>query len=433
MSKIRNAILIIIVMLTSSLYGAAPLSLAEVIEEAILNSPTLDSKRRDITIAELEIKNKFSQFLPQLDFKSEHGFLFGTPRKVDNNLVSSMSVVMSESLYDSGRSQSAYRIAKLQLEAQQLSYNEQRDHLVLAVTLKFFQTSLKKILIVEAEQKHLSIKKQYDFANQIFQQGLKRKSEVQRFKAQMERAEISLVQARNDFNLSLSSLKILLGKSSETPIEFDLTKIPTEGKNLGKLLPSSITVDIDNYISVRQLKINKKIQDEVLDLSRSVNSPDLRLASRLSYGTQQYLGPSLGSNPPEMRFFTGIELNFPIWDWGTNRRNIEKNAEQVIQSSNAITIECNSVSDKVKQMSQGLELAIRTHHLNEDLLKIEQDNFTQIEKEYKTSKASILDLITATDNLATARTALLQSFYDKISFQAQVLFYQGKIYDWPNS
>ncbi len=429
MSNLRCVILIVFVLVTNGLQGANPLVLSEAIKEAIQNSPALDSKRRNLTIAEFEIKNKFAQFLPQLDFKSEHGLRYQAPRKADNDVVSNISVVLSENIYDSGRSQSAYRIAKLQLESQQIGYDEQRDQLILDVTMQFFQMSLKSELILEAEQKANSIKKQYDLANQIYRQGLKRMSDVQRLKAQMERAEIGVVQLRNDLILAMSALRILLGQSSDSSMEFALTNVSLEGKSFDTWVNSQ-NIDFDTYYSIRRLKVDKRVQEERLELARSVNSPEIKLASTLRYGVQDYIGPVDRSVQPGMQFFAGIEVNFPIWDWGSNRRTIENSVEELAQSADAISAERNSISDKVKNALQGLKLAARTYQLNEDLLKIEQENFSRLVEEYKTSKASILDVITATDNLATARTSLLQSFYDKISFQAQLLFYQGKIHDW---
>jgi len=415
--------------LTFSTLEAAPLSLREAVQIALKNSPSLDSKRRDLNISQYKVEDKFAQFLPQLGFKSEHGLDHTVPRRHHNDWRSQAEIELLEKLYDSGRSQSQYSIAKLQRESTDIALSEQRDLLILNVILQFLQVSLKTSLVEGAENKHKAAKKQFDFTNDVFRQGLKRRSDVMRFKAQMERSELAFEQSKVDLALAISSLKVVLGKNSDEAIEFAPFDIEKDGTSFASLIKSSPVI-LEDYYSVRRLTANKKVQEEKLDLARSVNTPEINLRSSIKYRAENYIGTRSSWDDRGWNYFVGIEVNIPIWDWGINKRNILSNSEQLYQKENDIRAERNSLSDKVTTVHKNLALAEKSYMLIRDLVKIEQDNYTQLDLEYKTAKVSVLDLITATDNLATANTALLQTLYDKIGFQAQLLFYQGRIYDW---
>ena len=68
--------------------------------------------------------------------------------------------------------------------------------------------------------------------------------------------------------------------------------------------------------------------------------------------------------------------------------------------------------------------------LNRDLLKMEQENFTNLEDDYRQGKVAYLDLVTGLSDLLAAKTNFYTNYINLMSSLAQYRYYEGTIYDF---
>jgi outer membrane protein TolC len=102
-------LLIITLMSVAGLVNAATSSsetekfdLKKAIAFAIENSPTFDSIKRQLSIAQLDEKSAEAKLLPSLDLTATHGILDTSPRSTTSPWSSEFNLGITESLYDNG-------------------------------------------------------------------------------------------------------------------------------------------------------------------------------------------------------------------------------------------------------------------------------------------------------------------------------------------
>jgi len=184
-----------------------PFNLRTAINYAIDNAASFDSVKKELEIAELEKENAFSAFLPSLNFSTTHGLSDGAPRTSVQPWASSLNLTLTENLYDNGASYTKHKISELKLEKARHVFHTQRNKICLEIASEYVRFSLYSKL-AEIQQSQLKlIQKQYSLVANDYYQGVRTRKDFLRFKTQVSRAEIDLLNAKN--NVESSSLNLL--------------------------------------------------------------------------------------------------------------------------------------------------------------------------------------------------------------------------------
>lgn len=401
----------------------------QAINKALQVSHQIDSAKRKVSIQGLNVENTQSAFYPRLDFKSEHGVRKTNQDELTRPWVSKAGLELTETLYNGGTNITEFRISKLELESEGLSFAQNRDKLILDLVQAYFDLSQQRALLQESKKNQKLIQDQLNFVTQGFHAGLKQKKDVQRLKAKYQRSELDLQNAELEIKRLVYVLKSLVFDDVNTEADFE--SVTTEDvlfKN------KKFEIHADDFYSVKIAKLNREIQDERLSLAKKRYSPEINLTSNISYGYANYLGHAKEFNRKgDFQIFAGLGVNFPIWDWGMNRNAIQKASEEKFILDNTLVQERNNFIQAVKNEKNSLEILEKEYGINKKLLSIEEESFVSLNTDYKKGEISYLDLINGLDDLSSARQSVISSFYKILRKQARLTYFQGKIYDWANN
>jgi len=405
---------------------AAPLNLRDAILYAAKNSPALDSAEREALIISLEKRSAGAAFLPTLDLNSTHGLRKTFPRTETNPWVSSLSLDLNETLYDNGQSITRFRTAKLREEESRIRFLQTRDRLFLEIALEFYRHGQAvKNFEIQKEQ-HEVLRKQYQLTESGYRQGIKTRKDFLRFKTQLSRSEIDLVNSSENVNRSRQELRRLLGVplasadqpdfvvDESKPRQVEPAQIPLEGHR-------------DYEISQIQEKIDRLEEIQ----SRRRLWPELSLTAGASYGSSGYIGPGSGrfTERDSANWNASLGLKYNLLDWGTRSRDAQIAFERREIAGNTRTNQLLSLRLELDRLTTDFRQLKENFRLGEELLNLERRNFEVLASDYRQGKADYLDYITSLRELAAAKTSYYSSLFDLKRGILSQKFHQGTLYE----
>lgn len=407
-----------------------PLNLKQAIDYALEHSPTLNSSVREKSIREMEKENSIASFLPSLDLSATHGFRKTTP--ISGSMPSHLwggeaTVSLTETLYDNGSSLTKFRISKLNSERAEIFFRRERDLLCKEVGLEFLQFSLASKLLGIQQEQHQLLKKQYESVAGRYHQGLTVRKDFLRFKTQLSRSNIDLVNSENSVEKSTRELNRLLAVplDLQTNIEFILDEQKIQWGQLSK-----ISVQFEKHYDFQVAMIQKKIDDLEFNLIDRKYWPEIFLDSAVTYHAFSPTGsPTTSANKDQLEWSAMLTLKYNIWDWGIRRKNAEVAQQRKSIQSNEIDAKLFVVRSEIERLLLDLKQLTDRFKLSEELLALEKTNLSLLNKEYQNGRTQFLDLITGLKDLADAKVKYFTAFYELKRGILSLQYHQGTLYE----
>lgn len=408
--------------------GAESLQFKQALEYALQHSPELDSASRELNASELERKSGISRFLPSLDLAATHGLEDERPSFGDSPWESDLTLSLTETLWDNGVSLTRYRIARVGNEQAGIRFRQTRDRILRDVGSEFFRYSLTlKLLEIRQSQFDL-LKKQYELTSQQYHQGLKTRRDFLRFKTELGRAEIDMLNARNTVTRSEQELKRLLSVplgSATAPLSF----VPEESLPALDRLPRQAP-KLESHATYRLAELERETQSLEASLLTRRYWPELTLSSGVTYRATDYLGQNdVTVANDQLGWNALLTLRYNLWDWGIRRRDRTVAEERRRIQSNELETELLSLRSEIERLMLSLEQFRSNFKLSQELLKLEQDNMRLLETEYRNGKVSYLDYINSLENLADARIKYYSALYELKQGLLAHGYHEGTLYE----
>ncbi len=424
-SNVLSAWALLLWLASSSSAWAAPLNLKNAVDYALRHSPNIDSAQRNALISTLERKNALAAFFPTLDLDSSHGITRTHPISDPEIWTSKFSVNLAQTLYDNGQNFTRYKTANLLEQEQAIQLLQIRDKLILDIAREFYQYALAtKVLEIQQEQYNL-LQKQYELVEGSYKQGLKTRKDYLRFKTQVNRADIDLVNAKNTVTKSKQELMRLLGVPLDSNENFSF--LPDESIPKQK---NPLDLPLASHRETRIAELQKEMQKLKEAQAHRRLWPELYLTAGGSYGSNEYLGTGTKIEDKDILSWNavvGIKYNF--LDWGTRSRQAEAEAQRTAIQSNETDSRLQALRQELSRLSLDFRQLSQNFRLGTELLSLEKKNLELITNEYRQGKVQYLDYITSLKDFANARIGYYTSLFDlKKGILAQK-YHQGTIYD----
>jgi outer membrane protein TolC len=426
-----------------SAYGApvpsssTQLSLSEAILYALQHSPKIDSALKAQDTRELEYRSALSKFLPSLDFSTSLGLqnnitLNGTLLTPNSSApwYSSMSLGLTETLYDNGVSWTQKSIASRNQEVAALESLKSRANLTLDVATEFYNYSLSSALVDVKNQQLQILDKQFAMLSNQYQQGLKPRLDFLRFKTQVQRAQIDKTSAEKALEQSSAQLKKLLGVDLKQDTLLTFSPLPILPKlKISKTLPSQAPALSDFYDS-KTAQLQKENSEANVTFAVRKYWPQLQLGGGVTYSNLNFANsPQSFGQTAQLSYTALITLQYNLWDWGIRRRDIQIAENHRDVQINDLNLGLMDVRFKIETLMIDISRVRETYILNQELLSSEEENYRNIEVQYREGKVNYLDLITSLNNLLGARTQFYSAYFEALQVLAKYYFYEGSIYE----
>jgi outer membrane protein TolC len=422
--------------------SAQTLSLKEAVRFALENSRTFDIARKAESVRDLEYKNAVAKLLPSADFLTTNGLQNNIPIASANGSTSlltanpsapwysSLTVGMTETLYDNGVSLTGLSVARLNRELSSVNSLKARDGLALDVATEFYKFSLATVLLEVRKQQQGALEKQFRSLSGQYKQGFKTRSDFLRLKTQVQRAEIDRITAENNIVLSTAQLRKILGIGAQRSDELSFEPIPVAGNKSKALSFPGKRPPLEGVFDYKTTQIQKEINGASVTLARRNYWPQVLFNSGVTYSNQNYLnGETPFAAGHQLSWNALVTLQLNLFDWGTRRRSVEiAEFNENIQDD---TLEQNllDVNAQITALMADLSRIDHNFKLSRELLDMEEESSRNLETQYREGKVTYLDLITSLSSLLDAKVQFCTSYFDGLGSIARYKFYEGTLYE----
>jgi outer membrane protein len=408
---------------------ATPLSLADAVNFALQQNPTILKARHDVEAAQgISIQTR-AVALPRLTITGSYSGVepndvdiiiapTGQSLGTDQNWASQIKLV--QSLYEGGRMRSALRSARLTRDQSTLNYQSVVAGTVLDVKVAYLDVLLaaEQIGVQEASVKLLT--QELKDVNNRFEAGTVPRFNVLRAQVELANAQPKLIRARNTLRISKNNLANLLG--------FNVPKESTENIPLqvsGKLEAQPFDIELPRAIS---LALRRRTELESLRKAQALRKEDIITAkagykpSLQAYGGYDAHNSILTMDLTDVNhgWIAGVQLSWNIFDaWRTRGRviettaNFEKAGVELDDTARRIELEVRTAYSNFIEARELLESQKKVQEQAEEALRL-------AEARSEAGAGTQLDVLSAQTALTEARTTQAQALHDYESAKARL-------------
>ena len=306
-------------------------------------------------------------------------------------------------------------ILKLQEKANELKYNLDKKVLGFEVLKAYNSAVLARDFVKALEKAKLAISKIVESANSFHKEGLVTKIDVNEAKVYESNINSQLIEAKNNFLLSLEFLKFLTSNEEINDIQ-NLENLYFNFPNEKELYQKAL----DNADEIKMQNIEITANKKNIEIANSAYYPNIY--SHLEYG---YNDDKFSLDRDKDYYIALVGLSLTLFD---NTRDIEKQKSKIQYAKSNLNAE--KLKDAIKLE---LKKAILNLETKEAILKekIEAKNLAnevleQTKLQYQNRLISMTSLLLQEANFRKNEALLLQARYEKSLALAQINLILGQ-------
>lgn len=399
--------------------GAAPLTLTDLISIGICNNPKLNQGYMAVKAAEADLGQAKSEYLPSVAGTVSADTEYSKQQKaksVDNDPYSG-NVALQWLLYDFGGRSARNDRTRAYLESAQFSYNSALQDIVFTISQAYYNLLGAEEVLKSAKTTEESLKKSYDEAVRRFQLGLVSASDKLLAETSYQQSKQSVIQAENTVKTNRGDLASLLNLPPET--EFNLLK-PKKNKaeielETKKSVGELIEIALAQRPEIKGSKSDVEASRYNIKATKAAALPNISVASGVNYKDDWKT-----SNPYQYNTSVGLNLSVPLFTGFSDTYKISKAKYQYEQASAQLVETQDTVRNEVWTAYQDYKTTVSSYEISKTVLASAQENRRVAFAMYQVGRGSILNLLTAESQLATARQENIVSFYGVLTAKAKL-------------
>ncbi|MGA2052059.1 MAG: TolC family protein [Opitutales bacterium] len=395
--------------------GQGQLGLPALVDIALSNNPTTRQAWYQAKAAAASLGQTNSQYYPQITVNAtlERNKL----RQVQfNGIVQTAgtnystfrgpSIEINYVLFNFGVNYAQSNAARETLYASNYLYNQQIQDVILATELAYFNFNAGEGFVAAANATLTDAQTSYDAADQKLKTGLGNKQDALQALAQVKNAEFQLEQAQAQVETARSQLADALGIQVSDTLSIASNQTPPELSSLDSDISSMLAEAMRQRPTLMAAYANVEAEKYTLAAARDSRWPSISAFASATYG---YYSAGVTNGNPYNDYTAGIQLSWDIFTgFNTtyaiiNAQEQERAAEQSLRAQ-----ELQVVSD-VWNFYYSFKSAQRQVESTQAAVTAQEEAYNAINLGYNTGLNSYVDLVTALDNLATARQQQVQA------------------------
>ncbi len=394
------------------------LSLSEAIVVAIKNNPSLKQLYHTKMSSEASVGMAKSDNYPSLDFNASSNLSdtknIGGGESVSKN--ANVGIALNWLLYDFGATNANINATKQTLEAVNFEYNAKLSDLVFNVVDAYYYLLKTSEQVDASEINYKKSELSFEIAKNKYELGLVALNDKLQMETSYLKSEIDKNKAINDEKIAKGKLLLLLNLEPN--------------KDIGVALPKSEledNIDESDFLKLMENAINnrKEIASKMAEISRykyerealdKKDLPKISLTSDIGSGIKNLDGETKNYSGA-----VGLKLSVPIFTGYNSTYSKVQKQEQI----NRVKEELNELEASIKESVWSAYQEYKTSKLNYDVSNRLFVSAEQNEKvafgAYQSGKGSMLNLITAQNDLIDARNEKTASLYNYLISRSKLL------------
>ncbi|WP_420318793.1 TolC family protein [Ekhidna sp.] len=471
----KTGLILTLTLLTITVFSQQKriLSLEECIEIAVENNLTVQRSELNLEGAEINLLQAQAQRYPSANLNGNYGYNWGrgidptTNQFIDQRInFNGVSGSTSLPVLNGLQTTNSIKQSKLDREASKYDLARSVNDISLNISLFYLNVILNKELLDNANFQLESSQQQLERTKILVESGSLPLANELQLVSQVASNEVALINAQNNLDLSLLSLKqaMLLPPGQEIEIvipdiEVDQTEIETSS------IIDVYNVALENQPEMKSADLRVQSAKVGLDVSKGSMYPTLSLGGSFSTNYSDAfqnvnvvsatptgeLSPTLfvdnnGDPVFEREFDVDLEsstvplstqydnnlskrltlsLNVPIFNGFRTRSDIQRSKITLQQAEINKTEQQNILYQNIETAYRNALAASKTYTASQRQVAALEETYRAVENQYNNGAANFTDYQVALNNLYQARTDLSRAKFDYI-FRKKVLeFYQG--------
>ncbi len=407
---------------------AQTLTLRELKTLAVQHSLKLKAAEHQSQIARWRHENTLPPLLPSLDLKTLHGVgdkSLGQEMPSESPWISQFSLSLSETLYDNGVAWIRRASADKQQLLAQINFEEARQAALFDMMDAYFDYSLAEQLLAVNRGLMATLDAQYKLATSQYRSGLRTRKDFLRFRGEVQRTAIDNAQLEKQRHLALSKLALLIGEEGEVD-KVRVAILDPRKATLPPLPPQAMSSSATREAKIIQLEDEANAFE--VDLARKAYGPEVRVATGIEYGSQNYLGTGTGISANDRASWDiTIAFDYNILDFGRRRRDVSIAASSRAAAQLNHLERLRTLTQNLRTLQRELELGKKNLGLAAELLALEEESYKLLESEFKQGRVSYLELVQGLQNLSSSQRGYYSTAFSYLTQIARHHYYGGNL------
>ena len=401
------------------------LTIEKAIRITLENSREIKSAFEETVRADLQIMEATSGAFPQLNGQVEYDknlkpqiFVISMPDdngnlkksrlKMGTDHQMSMGATLTQPLYVGGKVGTAVKAAKLYKKYSFENKNTVEQNVLMNVSIAFNKVLLAQDLVKINEASLAQSQRHLDNVEKLYKVGKATEYDLLRARVNLSNIMPTLVEARNNVNLALLSLKEIMGIPPDAPITINgaFDKPDSTLVNLVKM-----KTILDNRPDYRAAELNLDLRDKAIKIAKGDFLPTLSAGSTFAYyGNFDIFTYTAGDWSPY--WYANLTLSFPIF---TGFKNYSKYKQAKVDYRKAeidLSKTKDSIQIEVDNSVMNMEKAFQQIDTQELTVKEAERAVELSESLYMSGKATQLEVLDAQLALDSARINLASALFD---------------------
>jgi len=425
MSKITKKqlrTLFLIGSLSLSLLGTSlnALTLKQSVSEVINTNPVIQERVSNYRATQQDLKIAESEYLPSIDFRSGLGFkdagnLNDEIRDVNYNYYEN-SLKLTQNLFNGFDTTYKVDYQEARVLAAAYHYLEKANDMGFRMVEAYLNIVKNYKLLQNAKDSVDFHQQMYEDIQNLYNAGLNSASSISKVKAGLALAKTNYIVQKNNTRDAEFKFSRILGRK---PIVSDM-ELPILEVKMPESIERATMYAIRNNPSLIVSHYNLEGAQALYKKSKSGYYPMIDFEIEQLY--HDYHTDNNGFDSPDDRFRVGLQLNWNFYRGGADEAAQQKAISKVHQ-------ELNIKQDLQRQVIEGLELSWSAYEIIkeqieqlEEYSKFSEATLSSYKEEYNLGKKSLLDFITAQNDVVNSRAQMIKA-------QSEQLFAQYRLLD----
>lgn len=411
-------------------------TLRQCIAYAIENSLTVQRAESLAEQSKVEVNTAKWARLPNLNGSASQNYSWGRAASpVDNsysntnNSTANFSLSTNVPLFTGFELPNQYSLSKLNLKAAVEDLNKAKNDIAISVASAYVQVLFNQELAMVAKEQVALSREQLNRMTRLKEVGKSSPAEVAEAKARVAQDEMSVVQADNNYSISLLELSQLL--ELPTPEGF-FPASPDEEPAFEKLTPPDAIFVQAMAVRPEILAAQYRLEgsEKSIRIAQSGYYPTLSFGAGLGssfYTTQGHAGDNFFTQlDNHFNKYLGFSLSVPIFNRFATRNRVRNAKLQRLSYSIQLDETRKSLYKEIQQAWYNAVAAEAKYNSSVAAVGANEESFRLMGEKFENGKATSIEYNEAKLNLMKALSDKIQAKYDYM-FRSKVLdFYKGE-------
>lgn len=410
----------------SAVCAENPWTYSDCIDYARAHNITLQKSRLNEETATYNLEESQAQWQPSLDFSTSHGYTNAPwSSNVKNSYNSSYGLNAGWTVWNGSERENTIKRNKLLSDISKLNTGDAMRTLETDLLQVYINILYAKEGIGICEEAARLSGAQADRARQLMEAGKVSRVDYAQLQSQYEQDRYALVNAKGTYETRLMELKKLLELGIDSDIE--LADVEWTAAQVLAALPSineSYTLAVDTDLRLRGLELEKEGSDIDIEIAKASGRPRISLNAGVGTG---YVAPGLSFGTAMKSGFNeniGLTFAMPIFDNKKTKMAVARSKVQKLDAQLDIDLRQTELAQLVETWYIDTRTAQSKYVAAEEQLKSAELSNELTNEQFSLGLVNTVELMTAHNNLTSARYTLLQAKYMAILGQKMIEFYR---------